>query len=110
MQFGPHAQQKIVGGLELLALGLADKFLLLQFPQRARAVFEERHPQQVLEIAQAAAAVLDVRLLHAGRIAVFGVPRRLVFQPRGDVFFLEPADAFGHDRFLEFFEKRLAAQ
>ena len=108
MQFRPRAQQKIVGGLQLPALGFADKFLLLQFAQRARTVFEERHPQQVLEIAQAAAAVFDVRFLHARGIAVLGPPRRLVFQPHRDVFFLEADDAFGNQRFLEFGEQRLA--
>ncbi len=87
MQFRPHAQQKIIGGLKLLALGVADKFLLLQFAQRARAVFEKRHPQQILKIAQAAAAVFDVRFLHAGGVAVFRAPRCLVFQPQRQCIF-----------------------
>ncbi len=43
------------------------------------------------------------------RIAVFRAPRRLVFEAHGDVFFLEARDAFGHERLLEFFEKRLVA-
>ena len=109
MQFRPRAQQKIIGRLQLPALGFADKFLLLQFAQRARAVFEKRHPQQVLEIAQAAAAVFDVRLLHAGRVAELGAPRRLVFQPHRNVFVLETGDAFVDERFLEPGEQRLLA-
>ena len=110
VQLRPCAQQKIVGGLKLLAFGLADKFPLLQFAQRARAVFEKRHPQQVLEIAQAAAAIFEVRLLHAGRVAIFGAPRQLVFQPQGDVFFLEAVHTFRHQRLLKFFEQRLIAR
>ena len=31
MQFRPHAQQEIVGGLQLPALGLVDEFVRLQF-------------------------------------------------------------------------------
>jgi hypothetical protein len=95
MQLRAHAQEKIIGGLQLLALGGAHKLPVLQIRQRPRPVFEERHPQQVLKIAQAAAAVLDVRLLHARGIAVLGPPRRLVFQPHGDVFLLVAGDAFG---------------
>ena len=69
MQFRPHAQQKIIRGLKLLALGFGHEFIFLQIAQRTRAVFEKRHPQQILKIAQAAAAVLDVRLLHRGGVA-----------------------------------------
>ena len=38
----------------------------------ARAVFEEGHPEQVLVVAQPAAAVFHVGLLHGGGIAVLG--------------------------------------
>ncbi len=96
VQFRPHAQQKTVGILKLFALGFADEFLLLQFRQRPRAVFEKSHPQQVLEIAQAAAAVLDVRLLHRRGAAVFRAPRRLVFKPHRNIFPLKTGDAFRH--------------
>ena len=74
MQFRAHAQEKIIGGFQLLAFGGADKFARLQFRQRPGAVFEKGHPQQILKIAQAAAAVFDVRLLHAGGVAVFVAP------------------------------------
>ena len=101
MQFRPHPQQEIVGGLELLALGPGDEFALLQILQRAGGVFEKGHPEQVLEVAQAAAAVFDVRFLHAGRVAELAPPRRLVLQPHRDVFFLETHDALAHERLLE---------
>ena len=89
------AQQEIVGGFELLALAFADEFVRLQFRERAGAVFEERHPEQVLEVAQAAAAVLEVGLLHGGRVAELGVAVGLVLEAHRDVFGYVAFDAFG---------------
>ncbi len=107
MQFGSHPQQKVVRGFELFALGFADEFAFFQFAQCPRAIFEERHPQQILKIAQAAAAVLDVRLLHAGGIAEFGMTRLLVGDTLGNVFFLKPVHAFVDDDALKLFEQCL---
>jgi len=101
MQLRPHAQKKFVGGLQLLAFGLADEFAILQLAQRAGAVFEKRHPQQILEIAQTAAAVLDIWLLHTGGIAVLAAARGLILKPRGNVFFFVAEDAFANHRFFE---------
>src|SRR5882762_5568582 len=61
-----NAQEKIVRGFQLLAFAVANEIVLLQIFQRARPIFEEGHPKQILEIAQTTAAVLQVRLLHAG--------------------------------------------
>ncbi len=80
MHLRADAQQEIVGGFQLLALALADEVVRLQFLERAGAVLEEGHPEQVLVVAQAAAAVLEVGLLHAGRVAELGAPRGLVGQ------------------------------
>ena len=63
-----------------------------------------------MEIAQAAAAVFDVRLLHAGRVAELAVTPRLVFEPRGNVFPLITVHTPGHERLFKFFEQRLAAR
>ena len=51
----------------MLALGLADEAVGLELLERAGAVFEEGHPEEVLEVAQAAAAALEVGLLHGRR-------------------------------------------
>ena len=74
VHLGADAQQEVVGRFQLLALALADEVVRLQVLERAGAVFEERHPEQVLEVAQAAAAVLEIGLLHAGRVAELGAP------------------------------------
>ena len=57
-----------------------------------------------MKIAQPAAAVFQVRFLHAGGVAIFGAPGRLVLKPGGDVFFLEADDAFADDGLLKFLE------
>lgn len=101
VQLRPHPQQVIVGGLELLALARHHQLVLFQVGQRPRAVFEERHPQQILIIPQSAAAVLDVRLLHARRVAKLGPPRGLILQARRDVFVLVAGDAPGQHGFLK---------
>ena len=110
VQFRPYAQQKVVGGFKLFALGFGDELAFLQFLQRARAILEKRHPQHILEIAQAAAAVFDVRFLHAGRVAELAVTPRLVFEPRGNVFSLITVHTPGHERLFKFFEQHLAAR
>ena len=109
MHLGADAEQEIVGGLQLLAFGQADEFQLLQFRQRARAVLEKRHPEKVLIIAQAAAAVFDVRLLHRGGVAELRAPRGLVLQPRRDVLVHMAGHAFGHDQFLQLLEQLFVA-
>jgi len=109
VEFVADAEQVIVGGFELFALGLADEFALLQFGEGTGAVFEEGHPDEVLVIAQAAAAVLDVGLLHGGGIAEFVVAGGLVIQAGGDVFVLVTINAFVDDGLLQFFEQGFAA-
>jgi len=109
MQFRPHAQQKTVGGFELFAFRLGHEFARLQVLEGAGAVFEERHPEQVLKIAQAPATVLDVRLLHARRVAILVAPRRLVLDAGRDILVLVAGDAFGNDQLLKFVEQRLVA-
>src|SRR5690349_20021804 len=52
MNFISNAQQKIVSGPELLAFIDADHFFLPQFRERPCTIFEERHPNQILIIAQ----------------------------------------------------------
>ena len=102
MQFVADPEEIIIGGFELFALGGADEFALFQIRERPRAVFEEGHPQEILIITQAAAAVLNIRLLHTGGIAELGAAAGLILQPRGDIFVLVPGHAFGDGGFLKF--------
>ena len=69
VQLGAHAQQEVVSPFQLLALALADKSVGLQVFQRTGAMLEERHPEEILEVPQPSAAVLEVGLLHAGGIS-----------------------------------------
>ena len=105
MHLGAHPQQKIVSGLELPALLLAEKLPRDQILQRPRPVFEESHPDQVLEIAQPAAAVLEIGLLHRGGVAKLGPPGGLVLKPRGDIFLPVIRDALGLQGLFEFPEQ-----
>ncbi len=83
MQVVACAQDKIVSGFELFPLAFADEF-----------------PNQILKIAQAAAAVFDVRLLHRRGIAELRPPRLLVRQARRNVSVRKTAHTPGqHDGF-----------
>ena len=110
MQFVAGAQEKVIGGFELTALGGADQFARLQLRRGAGAVFEKSHPVQVLKIAQAAAAVLDVRLLHGRGVAILGMTRRLVLHAQVDVFRLVPGHALVEDLLLENLEQLRVAR
>jgi hypothetical protein len=97
MKFVAGAQQVIVGRFELFAFAFADHFPDLKVFQGERPVFEKSHPEQVLVIAQPAAAVLDIGLLHAGGIAVFGAACGLILQPGCIVSIFITANALGQD-------------
>ncbi|MCD6052262.1 MAG: hypothetical protein K0Q55_3680 [Verrucomicrobia bacterium] len=105
MEVGADAQEVIVSGFELLGFTRAHQIAQAQFLGGAGADLEERHPHQVLEIAQATATILDVRLLHTGGVAVFGVTVLLVSETRGDVFVLVTFDALVLDDLLELVEQ-----
>ncbi|OQB92906.1 MAG: hypothetical protein BWX84_00714 [Verrucomicrobia bacterium ADurb.Bin118] len=105
MQLRAHAQEEIVGGFELFALGRGDERPRLQIPQSPGAVFEKGHPNEVLKITQRAAAALEIRLLHAGRITEPRPAGGLIGQAGGDVFTLVSDHAPGHQRALKFFEQ-----
>ena len=109
MQVVAHAQQKVVGGFELFPLAFADQPALFQFGQGPRPVFEKGHPDQVLKIAQTAAAVLDVRLLHRRGIAELRPPRLLVRQASLDMPVFGPAHAPGQHHRLHVPEQLLVA-
>ena len=110
MHLGADAQQEIVGGFQLLALAFADEVVRLQLLEGTDAILEEGHPEQVLIVAQAAAAVLEVGLLHAGGVAELGAPGGLVGQAHGDVFLLVPDDTFADQGLLEPLEQLLVAR
>jgi hypothetical protein len=63
MQLVAGAQQEVVCRLHLLALAGAEELGALEVHQRTGAVLEVGHPEEVLVVAQAAHAVLDVRFL-----------------------------------------------
>ena len=60
-----------------------------------RALFETSHPKQILIIAQPAASVFQIRLLHVNAVAEFFVAGDLVLHPHLDVFALVAGYAFG---------------
>ena len=96
-----HPQDEIVSGIELALLGRFDEAALAQFGEFPRAVFEERHPDQVLEIAQPTAAGFHVGLLQVDGVAEFLVTSPLVFHARGNVFVLVAFDATLDERLLK---------
>jgi hypothetical protein len=109
VQLVAHPQQEIVGGLELAPFVLIDPVAGLELGQRARAIFHQRHPQQVLVIAQPAAAVLYVGFLHAGGVAKLRPPDSLIFQSRSEVVVLLPTDAALQERLLQTREELFVA-
>ncbi len=66
-----------------------------------RAFLEKCHPKKILVITQAAAAALQVRLLHINAVAKLRVPRRLVLHAQLHVFAL----ATSHAVFSKLFAK-----
>ena len=93
VQVGAHAQQEIVGRFDAALVGFAQPVFADELIGRQRAFLEERDPEQVLVIAQSAAAALHVRLLHVNAVAVLRVARGLVVHPQRDVLALETTDA-----------------
>ena len=59
------------------------------------------NPQKALVVAQAAGAILDIRLLHENAQAVFGPHLALVGEAPADVFLLAPDDALALKAFFE---------
>ena len=93
MKFRANAEQEIVGAVELLALGRRHQLRIHECLGGAQAPFHFADPQQVLIIAQAAAAVFDIRLLEKRGVARFFVPFALVGHAPGQVFFFVPVQA-----------------
>ena len=86
MQLGAHAEKKIVGEIDPAPIGRAQPIFAHEMRGRERAFFEINDPEQILVIAQTAAAPLHVRLLEIDVVRKFLVSARLVFHARGDVF------------------------
>ena len=86
-------------------LGGGDEVARLHLRQRACPILEERHPVQVLHVAQSSAAVLDVRLLHRRGIAELRAAFRLIDHARGDVLILEAIHALRDNRLLQLLEQ-----
>ena len=85
MQLVAGTQQERISRLQQLSFRRADRLLRLEILHGPVAQFEMHHPAQVLVIAQAAAAVFDIRLLHGDRVAKLRAPLSLILQPRRNV-------------------------
>ena len=85
MQLIADAVQELVGAAEIPQLILPQILLLGQLLEIVDAQFHPRHPDDVLVIAHAADAILDVGFLEENRVAMFGPTAALVFQPGVDV-------------------------
>ena len=106
VQLRADAEQEIVGAFELAALGLIDQLFLDQPGRGAHALLEKADPQKVLVVAQSAAAVFDVRLLHVNRPPKFLVAGGLVLHPRRDVGLHVPDHAPRDELVVELLEQR----
>ena len=101
VKLGAQVKNPFVGAVNFTLLGLVEIFLFHQFACRAHAIFEICHPHQVLEIAQAAASVFDVRLLHIDGVSVFRVARCLILDACFQISVRVPAHALFLKALLE---------
>lgn len=105
VQFVAGAEEEVVGVVELACFGVVDELFSFEFLEGAGAVFEEGHPEEILVIAEAAAAIFDIRFLEEGGVTELGAARDLVFDSGFDVILLLIDDAASEDGGLEFFEE-----
>ena len=109
MQLGADAQQEIVGAVELLALGRRQQLRIDESLRVGQPPLHFSDPDQVLVIAQAAAAVLHIRFLEKRRVARLFVPVALVAHAPGQVFLFMAVQAAPLEGLLKFREERLVA-
>lgn len=109
VHFVSNAKEIIIGGGQLAVFRWVDYLVLQQVFHSAASFFEEGHPKEVLIVPQAAAAVLDVWLLHIGGIAEFFATQFLISKPSGNVGFFPPMNAFGQQGLRHFVEKRFVS-
>ena len=109
VHFVPNAKKIIVGGGQPAVFRPVDHLVPQQVFHRAASFFEEGHPNEVLIVPQAAAAVFDVGLLHIGRVAEFLATQLLVFKPSSNVGFFPPVNAFGQQGLPHFVKKRFVS-
>jgi hypothetical protein len=109
MQFRADAQQLVVRAVELLALGGGQHAGLDEVLHGAEAALHPAEPDQVLVIAQAAAAALDVRFLQEDGVARLGVAVGLVGHAPLEEFLLVAVHAAAGEDFLELGEEGLIA-
>ncbi len=109
VKLGAHAQQEIVGAVELLALGGGEQRRVDEGLGVGQPALDAADPEQVLVIAQAAAAALDVGLLEKGGVARFFMALVLVADAPGQVVFFLAVQAAPLEGLLVFGEERLVA-
>lgn len=103
------AEEEVVGGVELAALGGAEEVVVLEVLEGAGALVEEGHPEEVLEVAEAADAVLDVGFLEGRGVAVLEAAGALVLESLLDVLVRVALDAFLAEAGLELAEEAFVA-
>jgi phospholipase C len=80
MKLGSDSLQKIVSSIDGTPIALGDVLALNQFSRAHDAVPKIADPLHILVIAQSAAAIFHVRLLHKHRASVFPMALFLIFQ------------------------------
>ena len=102
MQVGAQPEQEIVGRFDPALVGFTQPIFANKVPRRERAFLKIGHPEQVLIIAQTAAAAFDVWFLQINAVAEFFMARKLVLHPLFDVLALITGHAFYSKQFSKF--------
>ena len=109
VELGADAQELVVGAVELLALANREHAGVDEILAVFKSALHPPEPEQVLVIAQAAAAVLDVRLLQENGVARLLVPFALVAHAPFEEFLFMAVHAAVDEDFLELGEERFVA-
>ncbi len=105
MQFRPDTEEEIVGAVELLALGSGEELLIDEGLSIGEPALDLADPEQILVIAQTAAAVLHVRFLERNGTARLVVPVALIGHAPGEILLLVAAHTLAIEGLLEFVKK-----
>ena len=101
VEFVADAVQEVVSSDELAAGAFGDDFSIDEFLEGGEAAFDTCDPEDILVIAQAAAAFLDLRLLKEDGMGVFVVALAQVLAPELEKGLLTFADALLVETFGE---------
>ena len=101
VKFRPDAQEKIVSAVELLSFSRGNQLRLDEFLGRGQSAFDPANPEQILVIAQAAAAIFDIGLLEKNRITGLGVALLLIGDAPVEEFLFMSFDATALEGFFK---------